>query len=182
MMGGWGSGRWQSHTKKDTVEECRVLSIARWMQEGVLQPGSRRYGSWAWTNASTGEQVASIGYELNTTDMTAPAVRLFYTLTRAQERLDYAVPLRTTLPHFGGVLWWFLCPLSVSGRACRRRVAKLYLPLGGRYFGCRHCYDLTYDSCQESHKYSRVLAMVARSIGSDMTGEEVARLLKSHRR
>jgi len=35
---------------------------------------------------------------------------------------------------------------------CGRRVAKLYLPRGARYFGCRHCYDLTYLSCQRSDK------------------------------
>ena len=29
-----------------------------------------------------------------------------------------------------------------------RRVLKLYLG-GGKYFGCRHCYCLTYESCQE---------------------------------
>jgi hypothetical protein len=32
---------------------------------------------------------------------------------------------------------------------CDRRVAKLYLPPGGRYFGCRECYRLTYRSAQE---------------------------------
>jgi len=26
----------------------------------------------------------------------------------------------------------------------------LYL---AKYAGCRHCYDLTYESCQESHKF-----------------------------
>jgi len=31
-------------------------------------------------------------------------------------------------------------------------VGKLYLPPGGKYFGCRHCYNLTYKSCQESDK------------------------------
>jgi hypothetical protein len=48
------------------------------------------------------------------------------------------------LKHF-----YFICPLVVNGRACRRRVAKLYLPPGGEYFGCRHCYNLTYESCKE---------------------------------
>jgi hypothetical protein len=31
-------------------------------------------------------------------------------------------------------------------------MGKLYLPPGGRYFGCRHCYGLTYRSCQEHDK------------------------------
>ena len=38
--------------------------------------------------------------------------------------------------------------------ACGRRVRKLYL--SGRYFGCRHCHNLTYRSRQESD--SRVYA------------------------
>ena len=31
-------------------------------------------------------------------------------------------------------------------------VGKLYLPPGELCFGCRHCYDLTYESCRESHR------------------------------
>jgi len=24
---------------------------------------------------------------------------------------------------------------------------------GGKYFGCKHCYNLTYESSKESHKF-----------------------------
>ena len=40
----------------------------------------------------------------------------------------------------------------VHGEACYWQVAKLYLPPGSRYFGCRHCHNLTYTSCQEHDK------------------------------
>ena len=33
---------------------------------------------------------------------------------------------------------------------CGQRVAKLYKAPGANYFGCRHCYDLTYESRNES--------------------------------
>jgi len=52
----------------------------------------------------------------------------------------------TTRPYFGGIRWWFICPLIVEGRACQERVRRLHLPPGGRYFGCRRCYNLTYES------------------------------------
>ena len=58
----------------------------------------------------------------------------------------------TTRPRFGGLRWWFVCPLLVDGVACRRRVGKLYLPPRARYLGCRHCHQLTYRSCQEHDK------------------------------
>jgi hypothetical protein len=46
-------------------------------------------------------------------------------------------------------------------------VAKLHLPSGGRYFGCRRCYDLTYRSCQESHKYDSLYRTLADDTGMD---------------
>jgi hypothetical protein len=39
-----------------------------------------------------------------------------------------------------------VCP----GAGCGRRVAKLYGP--GKYFLCRHCYDLRYESQREDKK------------------------------
>jgi hypothetical protein len=51
---------------------------------------------------------------------------------------------------------WFICPLlKPNGTPCNRRCRILYLPPGAKYFGCRECYNLTYDSCNESHKYER---------------------------
>ena len=54
------------------------------------------------------------------------------------ERMDYPVGLTTTPLPGGGLRWWFLCPLVVSGVPWGRRVGKLYMPPGGRYFGWRH--------------------------------------------
>ena len=63
-------------------------------------------------------------------------------------------------PHYGGLRWWFTCPLVVGGRSCTRRAGKLYLR--GGYFGCRRCQDLTYRSCQEAHQAERSGRMLAR--------------------
>ncbi|MCA9947859.1 MAG: hypothetical protein KC449_30465, partial [Anaerolineales bacterium] len=52
--------------------------------------------------------------------------------------------------NFGGHRYWFICPLTANGRYCGRRVGKLYLAPGSRYFACRHCQNLTYRSSQES--------------------------------
>ena len=173
-MGGNGSGRWHWHSKATTAEECRSLDVGRWVREGIVRPDTRCWGGWKWTNSYTGEQTASIGYEVNT--ISTPAwVRLSYTVTPQSsepEHYDYKIVLVTTRPHFGGLRWWFVCPLMNEGRSCARRVGKLYLPPGGRYYGCRQCYQLTYESCQESHKYDSLW----RRLGFD---PEVGRLLDS---
>lgn len=151
-MGGSGSTRWEWHSKKDTVEDCRSLDANRWMREGILCEGIRTFGGWTWTNAHTGEKTSSISYEVNTLNPAYRWVRLFYSFTRSNESLNYKIQLATTRPNFGGLRWWFICPLVKNGWACNRRVGKIHLPSSGKYYGCRHCYDLTYTSCQESDK------------------------------
>ena len=161
-MGGYGSGRWSAHSKATTVEACRSLDVNRWMREGILAPDTRRWGSWAWTNSSTGARTASLGYEVDTAGR-VPWVRLFYTITsRGGEPVDYdyKIVLAQTRPTYGGVRWWFVCPVVGCGRRC----GKLYLPPGGQYYGCRRCYDLTYESSQESHKYDGL----AKALGMDL--------------
>jgi len=63
---------------------------------------------------------------------------------------DYKVQLTTTPCNLGGVRYWFICPLSKNGVYCGRRVAKLYCAPGTNYYGCRHCYNLSYERRNES--------------------------------
>ena len=78
-----------------------------------------------------------------------PRVRLRYSIMSSGEALDYRIDLQTTRPHFGGLRWWFTCPLVTADRPCRRRCEKLYMPPGGKHYGCRECYDLSYTSRRE---------------------------------
>lgn len=152
-MGGYGSGRWGWHSKATTVEECISLDANRWMREGILVDGIRRAGGWQWTYGDGRKN--SISYQVNT-DADPLWVRLMY--KTGGNEIDYKLGLQTTPCTFGGVRWWFTCPLVVGGRCCGRRVGKVYLPAGQKYFGCRHCYGLSYRSSQESDK--RVSALL----------------------
>jgi hypothetical protein len=169
-MGGPGSGNfyhWWRPSKKNVVEDCRRLDANRWMREDILKSGVHHIGSWVWySDASLREKNSEIGYEVNTLDH-PPWLRLTYTFTASKHDIDYRIRLVTTRPRFGGLRWWFICPLGVDSRACGRRVGKLYLPPGGRYFGCRHCYNLTYTSCQESRRNDGLLRRIALDMGQD---------------
>ena len=89
--------------------------------------------------------------------------------------MELPVSLTRTYPHFGGVRWWFTCPLIRDGMACNRRVAKLYLPSGTEYFGCRHCHSLTYTSCQDSHRFDALHEILGREVG--IPGSVVKKIL-----
>jgi hypothetical protein len=65
------------------------------------------------------------------------------------EPIERTIELQTTRPHWGGQRCWFICLFSGNGRACRRRVTKLYLPPGSKYYACRRCHALTYRSQRE---------------------------------
>lgn len=80
--------------------------------------------------------------------MEADRLRLIYNYradaSKAWEALDYPIQLQTTPCRYGGARYWFTCPAV----GCGRRVAILYL--GDKYFACRHCYQLAYQSQREA--------------------------------
>jgi hypothetical protein len=154
-MGGRGSGpRFRLGRKKTTVGQCLVLDANRWMREGTLKAGQYQRGRLLWPNTSGPGFV--VNYEAETRGTEPHSVRLWYSWTWWGEgplqSADYEVGLTTTSPRFGGLRWWFVCPLSCRGVPCGRRVAKLHLAPWAHYFGCRHCHDLTYASRQESRR------------------------------
>ena len=151
-MGGCGSTRWVGYAKKFLVEDSLCLDISLLIREASLHEGIHKIGQWHWLNPITGNKASSIGYEVDSSNQSNSWVRLFYTITQSGESVDYKLRLTTTRPNFGGLRWWFICPLVVNDRACYRRVGKLYLPYYARFYGCRHCYDLTYRSSQEADK------------------------------
>jgi len=127
-----GSGRWGWHDKKTVAEDCRSIDVNRLCRE--LEPG--RFYVWEWKDGS-GARVASFGIE-----MQGGAVRLFYTMTRTGEKIDYLAPITWTPCHYGGRRPWFCCP------SCGRRAAKLYLRWN--HFLCRICNGLSYESQREN--------------------------------
>ena len=166
-MGGYGSTRWNWHTKKTQVEECRKFDIKSFRP--YLIPG--RSGRWVWSIGD--EERASISYQILGTHKPG-GIKLRYTITKWNKEkldLDYVVRLTTTTLPWGGVRYWFVCPLTVNGKACGRRVGVLYLPPGANhYFGCRHCYDLTYQSSQEGNQYKSMFETLALQMWDEYPG------------
>ena len=137
--------------KKDTVEDCRSVSISFLKKHDYLSENSCRSGGISWKNCY-GEETSSIGIVVSTFE-SEKYVRFYYTVTSRSSgektEYDYKVQLTTTPCNFGGVRYWFICPLSKRGVYCGRRVGKLYKAPGADYFGCRHCHNLSYESRNE---------------------------------
>jgi hypothetical protein len=146
-MAGSGSAPRPREARKTTVEECLALNVG---QGDVLPPGGVLLGSTgsvSWDHPDTGQQRASVWYRL-TPVLEKATLRMDLGYSVGGEKVTLPIWLATTPVYFGGSRWWWLCPLS----GCGRRVGRLYLPPRRRFFGCRHCHDLTYRSSQQAHK------------------------------
>ena len=122
---------------------------------------SRTSVTWevgGWTYEGENRPHAIVRYDADFTEPDNSWLRLRYHVNG--ERVDCMVRLVTTRPNYGGHRWWFACPLV------RRRAAKLYLPPGGRLFGSREAYGLTYAFCQASG--SPLIASIAADVGASV--------------
>jgi hypothetical protein len=136
-MGGQGSG-WQ-RGRKTTVEDGLILSIKDLAAIGALNPGCPK-GTLRWRFGGT--TIAVIEYSSSLCSDGTGTLWLRYTADG--ERMYYTVTLVSTMPHYGGRRWWFICPIK------KIRVAKLYLPPDATQFASRQAHGLTYRSCQQS--------------------------------
>jgi len=157
-MGGYGSGRPREH---DMVEACRSIDVNQLHRRGCLRAGWM--GGWRWT--CDGEKVASI-------NLHAEGDRLHFTYRVRISGGDWkdvteTVRIVRVACRFGGSRPYFVCPGVVNGIACGRRVAKLYGP--GRYFLCRHCYRLAYESQSDGawHRTLRRANKIRQRLGGD---------------
>lgn len=144
-------GRW-SYSNKIEADNLKKVEIWWLKRHGYI--GDWKPGGMEWNNSLTGKK-SSISFIVSTGDYAHDNyIRFQYTQTKnngEKKEFDYEVKLTTTPCNYGGVRYWFICPLVVNGQYCGKRVGVLYK--SGDYFGCRHCYNLTYASRKLSGKH-----------------------------
>lgn len=130
-------------SKKEEADSLKKIQIWWLKKQGYLNGWAS--GTMSWTSGFS-DNKSSVGVEIST-HSDEPYLRIHYTQTAqdgTKQDFDYKIPLTTTPCHFGGCRLWFVCPWYANGKYCGRRVGVLYL--GNKYFACRHCYNLTYNS------------------------------------
>lgn len=146
FMGGSGSGTWYRHSKKDTTNDYYHWNIRNLVKGGFLQEGIRRSGTTTWSTIRMGitQLGSSVSFTVNPLDNDNKYVQVQYSNSKTKEFFDYKISFTTTYPNYGGKRWWWICPIT----KCGRRVGVLYLT--NKYFACRHCLNLSYESQNES--------------------------------
>jgi len=138
-----------------TTDECKSISVFSLRRDEYFAGIRSGMRSWSRAGVRTGSVYITVS-----TMRGDEHIHFRYTHTngRTGEKtdLDYKAQLVTTPCHFGGERWWFICPCSVNGRYCGRRVGVLYWV--GKYFGCRHCYNLVYESSRNHRSFYEAFA------------------------
>ena len=163
-MGGYGSGIWKSWGAKYPVERCLTLDLGYLRKNKLVYLGGFSSGTLTWSR--NGEPIGSISYYFS-------GLILQLTYKKNGQDTETRVAITRTPAYFGGERLWFLCPICSRGE----KLSKLYLPPNSKYFGCRKCHNLTYQSSQESRKYDGLYKLLARETGG--SPQDIKKALKS---
>ena len=155
-MGGYGSGG-GGYALKNSVEDGLRLDLNLIVKTRGIRPHSSVL-RW-YINE---ESIGSIGYDISFRDG-LPVLKLEYRW-QDTESVTERICLVSTPQPYGNERYWMLCPILVHGSPCNRRCYKFYKPPGQKYFGCRTCMNLTYQSCKDSHKMDGYYARIASDL------------------
>lgn len=148
------------------VEDSLRLDLAEPATRAAMPPDCIASGTWSWSLQD--RVTAQIGYAWTPPGAPGgPAFTLRY--ARGGEPITQYVRLVTSRPNYGGVRWWFVCPL-LEARGVVRRVRALYLPPGAKRWGSRHAYGLTYQSQRDCGLERALVRSLARN-GSEHGGD-----------
>jgi len=137
---------------KNQAEWSNRFSVFFLKKHGYLNKKcSYQSGSISWTYGLS-ENKSSIGFTVRKDNWGTPQERTYINLQYShtdrwsgkKESMNYNVDLATTPCNYGGIRYWFICPLFKNGQYCGRRVGVIYSI--GKWFGCRHCGDIAYQS------------------------------------
>ena len=158
-MGGSGSG---TRSNRSCVEDAMTIDLAKLIRSGRIRDGFRGEGRIGFARGD--ERLARVKFYFDLIDPEFAWLDLRYrSVSRKGEFVDQPIRLLYTEPRYGGRRWWMRCPDT------GRRLAKLYLPIGGTTFACREAWQLVYQS-QRSDAHGRAfgrLNKLQRKLGCE---------------
>jgi len=137
---------YNAQLEADFIKQLRIFLLKK---EGYLDHSVSGIIRWGEEDRTSAIRLESHMDEYH------PFLRLLYAQTSEEvnkQSFDYKIFLHKTPCNYGGYRYWFMCPLPRSGMTCGRLSAVLYK--AGNYFGCRHCYNLTYQCRKHNTNYS----------------------------
>ena len=118
-----------------------MVDINQLREKGCLRPGWS--GACQWINGNEVASSINLRAEIDRLHLSYK-VRV---VDGKWEDIDETISIVHLPCRFGGSRPYFICPGPQNGTDCGRRITKLYFSC--RYFLCRHCNKLAYQSQYE---------------------------------
>lgn len=125
-------GRGMRFDSKRTTNSCFSLDIHWLRTKGYIQKFGTTSGILNMRFRNSGRTFEAF------TKSNDKAIMLTY--KHNGEEMSYCIPVTYSDCNYGGERPWFRCPNT----NCNKRVGKLFM--AGKYFLCRHCYNLAYET------------------------------------
>jgi hypothetical protein len=158
FMGGYGSGRWRTHNRRQVVESSLYVSIDD--LPAITHPAEHH---WLPVRRHGGKIAGNLPCHSLLLDDGSLAIR--FRIPIGDEILRQAIPIGNTPARAGGSRGCFCCPVAIQEGRCGRPCRKLYAPPGAETLGCRRCHRLAYAKSQRR---------VERLARSDKSADELA--------
>ena len=151
---------------RDTTEGAKRIELS-WLRKHNYIGGYFKGGNISWSR--NGNPTGNINIQIDTFSDN-PNIKFSYKVRKHGEEewtdMDFSFRMESIPCRFGGRKWFFICGLYKNKIYCGRRVRILYQV--GNYFGCRHCADLSYESCN--------LSGIAKSFGKIISIPELEKM------
>lgn len=132
---------------RGTTEQAKRIELS-WLKKQNFLSGYRYENiSWSMNGSPTG----NINIQVDTSSEN-PNIKFIYKVRPHGDGewtdMNFSFRMESLPCRFGGKKWFFICGLYKNSQYCGRRVRILYQT--GNYYGCRHCAELSYESCNVS--------------------------------
>lgn len=153
---------------RDTTDSAKKFSVFWLKANKYLKKDCYKWGRIKWS--INGEPTGNINFTIDTSKNAY--IQLDYRVKKHWEtewrNKNYKVWLVKTLCFFGGFRYWFQCI------NCKKRAGVLYS--SDDYFLCRHCANLSYESCNENKRFrSGHFRIFSNSCKADDYSEKIKR-------
>jgi hypothetical protein len=144
---------------RSQAESSNSLSVFFLKKHGYFDKNlSWKSGTITWTYGYN-ENKSSISIAMRRDNWNTPNERTFLNLNYThtdhwggeKSSMNFDIEMDATPCRYGGKRYWFICPLTKNGQYCGRRVGVIYSI--GKWFGCRHCGNIAYQSQFEGGKF-----------------------------
>jgi hypothetical protein len=136
---------------KVEADGLRKIDVRFLKKHGYLS--GTRWGVMQWTSNFSGYDGSATLESTTVNDVKHLRIRCSESKYGMQEGYECEVELTTTPCNYGGKRYWMVCP----SWGCHQRVGTLYF--GGGCFACRHCFNLTYKSQNQSKRYNGFISI-----------------------